>query len=77
MGEIYDKWSVCDWKVRCWDQEPTVSPFRGKVVLVEASFGVDSTPESRESLEAKVPSRTVLKSARVVAPNFSMSTLEL
>ena len=40
MGEIYDKWSVCDWKVRCWDQEPTVSPFRGKVVLVEASFGV-------------------------------------
>ena len=22
------------------DQEPTVSPFRGKVVLVEASFGV-------------------------------------
>jgi len=40
MGEIYDKWSVGDWKVRCWDQEPTVSPFRGKVVLVEASFGV-------------------------------------
>ena len=23
-----------------WDQEPTVSPFRGKVVLVEGSFGV-------------------------------------
>ena len=41
MGEIYDKWSVCDWKVRCWEQEPTVSPFRGKVVLVEASFGAE------------------------------------
>jgi hypothetical protein len=23
MGENYDKWSVCDWKVRCWEQETT------------------------------------------------------
>ena len=31
MGEIYDKWSVCDWKVRCWEQETTqVLPFGGE-----------------------------------------------
>ena len=22
-GSIYDTWLVCDWRVRCWDQEST------------------------------------------------------
>jgi len=40
MGEIYDKWSVCDWKVRCWEQETTqVLPFGGEW-MVESSCGV-------------------------------------
>ena len=41
MGEIYDKWSVCDLKVRCWEQETTqVLPFGGEW-MVESSCGVD------------------------------------
>jgi hypothetical protein len=40
MGENYDKWSVCDWKVRCWEQETTqVLPFGGEW-MVESSCGV-------------------------------------
>ena len=50
MGEIYDKWSVCDWKVRCWEQETTqVLPFGGEW-MVESSCGVGADDSSKTRL---------------------------
>ena len=49
MGEIYDKWSVCDWKVRCWEQETTqVLPFGGEW-MVESSYGVQASGNINDS----------------------------
>ena len=42
MGEIYDKWSVCDWKVRCWEQETTQVLHFGGEWMVESSCGVEN-----------------------------------